>query len=769
MKVVSELINYFRHDLTVQDLRYLKEQGFYSGEVYEDYYYDEYWEEEKYYEGTDAEVKMEEITAKALDEAEKRSRKGKGGRRRKKKARVSLADFNQHLLDNYISKWEELVAPLYPLCTKVKGREKVRKALFQPYKWEESKSFQKLFSLLKYSGNWIDFEDSLMKMEVIVKYFFREAGMLGSRDQQKVRHWVMGEKKMSEDLGLEAIWWVRQVRQLQVYALRGLGKYVQQECVKGKKATLAFEQFLTSQSELFILLLLRDFSRKRSVYKGSPDALAVHFLGPEGSIEQALDAFFVCAPRDFVLTMQSLDRLPEPKGADSCETEIDRRFSKLPLPDWALKLRTLEGYTWHVRGTLLRSKKMDLDLAPKITLSWDVRDSFPKYGCIAYHLTGRPLTDPVDGLLPCSDGIFDLEKMELRAGSFVAISSFSEGLAPCKRANNSNWEFIDEWGQTQIPGLYQNAYPFSQGLAAVKKDGKWGFINTAGEEVIPFMYGVANSFSEGLAAVWYEHWWGFRNLDGDLVFSLSHPIAMVESFSEGLAAVSNGYIWGFIDSKGDLAVPLMYREVKPFSEGLAAVLEGDLWGFIDKKGAIVIPCQYSKVQPFTEGRAVVRKKGHRGDIHIDKKGEVIGRFPNGNFDPYQKNAWEVRKEYFPGKTRERQNLYTASGELIYKGLPGHKVVYIHEKILVGELDSGTDWYLIVPLSKIIEMSSESPFAPCYRSGWATLQEEYYTKIETGMWLQSQFQEIIVGGKKIIGLKGRQGFFIDWEKIKAEYE
>lgn len=48
---------------------------------------------------------------------------------------------------------------------------------------------------------------------------------------------------------------------------------------------------------------------------------------------------------------------------------------------------------------------------------------------------------------------------------------------------------------------YDELYPFSEGLAAVKKDGKFGYINTKGELVIPCQFDKACDFSDGLAIV----------------------------------------------------------------------------------------------------------------------------------------------------------------------------------------------------------------------------------------------------------------------------
>ena len=52
-----------------------------------------------------------------------------------------------------------------------------------------------------------------------------------------------------------------------------------------------------------------------------------------------------------------------------------------------------------------------------------------------------------------------------------------------------------------IPPQFDGARTFSEGLAAVKKNGKWGYIDTEGKTVIGFQYDAAYSFSEGKALV----------------------------------------------------------------------------------------------------------------------------------------------------------------------------------------------------------------------------------------------------------------------------
>src|SRR5690606_4274692 len=80
--------------------------------------------------------------------------------------------------------------------------------------------------------------------------------------------------------------------------------------------------------------------------------------------------------------------------------------------------------------------------------------------------------------------------------------------------NNGGWfesyenctEYIYEFINIEDPALsiaaeYCGAHIFSEGLAAVKKDGKWGFIDADNQPVIDFQYDYARSFRQGQAIV----------------------------------------------------------------------------------------------------------------------------------------------------------------------------------------------------------------------------------------------------------------------------
>lgn len=88
------------------------------------------------------------------------------------------------------------------------------------------------------------------------------------------------------------------------------------------------------------------------------------------------------------------------------------------------------------------------------------------------------------------------------------VKGYSEGLFVCTTADKDDdkWFFSDAHGflyGSITPDLvvFEDALPFSSGLAAVKIDGKWGYINHDFKLVIPCQYDKAESFNGSLAYV----------------------------------------------------------------------------------------------------------------------------------------------------------------------------------------------------------------------------------------------------------------------------
>jgi hypothetical protein len=137
-----------------------------------------------------------------------------------------------------------------------------------------------------------------------------------------------------------------------------------------------------------------------------------------------------------------------------------------------------------------------------------------------------------------------------RAGERVVAGwaewDFSEGL--CAVLDSSGrLGYIDTLGRTVIAGQYSWALAFSEGRAFVqlRERGKCGFIDQFGESVTPFLYEKAKTLFHDRRA-------------------------RVEIRQTGGSTLS-----GFIDRQGKLVIPAAYWYAGDFSEGLAPVLFPD--------------------------------------------------------------------------------------------------------------------------------------------------------------------------------------------------
>ena len=162
-------------------------------------------------------------------------------------------------------------------------------------------------------------------------------------------------------------------------------------------------------------------------------------------------------------------------------------------------------------------------------------------------------------------------------------------LIPCRKGYK--WGFCDRNKNLIIKPIYDDAYPFFEGLATVWLNGKCGFIDKKGSIIIQPKYYSASSFSEGLAPVRLNGKWGFIDKKGNFILQPVYDLA--GRFSEGLAEVELNDKWGYIDKKGNFVIQPVYDNALPFFEGLARVelkrLQPGSYsryrsGYIDTKG-----------------------------------------------------------------------------------------------------------------------------------------------------------------------------------------
>lgn len=192
-------------------------------------------------------------------------------------------------------------------------------------------------------------------------------------------------------------------------------------------------------------------------------------------------------------------------------------------------------------------------------------------------------------------------------------------------------------------GLYRRTRPELLGLPPEPvchrdtRTGRWSYRDPNGNDVIGPLFDEAKPFSDGKAWVRRAGALGWEVIDQE-GGTLLGPVRYrgTSPFGESLCWVRMGDEedgWQVINIQGELLVPPNgYRDPHPFHHGLAIACQGTLFGAIDRYGEVAVPFDYDDIFTATvDGRyitgftgeqlAVVERLGRRGVI--DTTGRVI--------------------------------------------------------------------------------------------------------------------------------------------------
>ena len=228
---------------------------------------------------------------------------------------------------------------------------------------------------------------------------------------------------------------------------------------------------------------------------------------------------------------------------------------------------------------------------------------------------------------------------------------FSEGLAAV--VVGDKWGFIDQTGRIVIAPRFFSAMPFKEGVACVgaffeggpinNRVGDYGYIDKTGGFLIAPQFSVAFDFSNGLARIStddYKH--GYIDKAGKVVF---WDKRLMEDFSDNRALFKTesnlpDSKTGYLDSVGREAISPTFDWGQSFSEGLACVSRNKKAGFIDTKGNVAIAFRFDSCRSFSEGLAAVMIDDKWG--YIDKAGHLViePRFADTN--PFSDGVAVVR-------------------------------------------------------------------------------------------------------------------------------
>ncbi len=238
--------------------------------------------------------------------------------------------------------------------------------------------------------------------------------------------------------------------------------------------------------------------------------------------------------------------------------------------------------------------------------------------------------------------------------------------------------YMDETGHVVIKPQFDEAYPFTEGLAAVSIGNKSGFIAASGKVIVPLQYYTAYPFSDGVAAVSIiegmgtnrRYPCGYIDHQNQFVIHLQKKFSCTE-FHEGFAVVeeydsSLGESYAtYMNKQGLTGVASHLSVAKPFSEGLALIEDFTKWFFVNSEGQTVIDLrpgrvmqssgdQYVPVGSFSEGLAQVGiivdgSSGYSRFAYMNRKGRIVFKLPD-NFTA-EGDFYDGRAQVYVAKSK----------------------------------------------------------------------------------------------------------------------
>lgn len=194
--------------------------------------------------------------------------------------------------------------------------------------------------------------------------------------------------------------------------------------------------------------------------------------------------------------------------------------------------------------------------------------------------------------------------------------SLGDGLYPvsCPPSDGSKWGYIDNSLKLKIVLNYEKAMDFSEGYAAVCKDGKWGYIDESGVTKINFDF---ESVSE-------------LDVMGE---------NMAFAFRNGLAPVKKDGKYGIINTSGEVVVEYVFDAILQGKNGVYVAKKDGEWGIITiNKEQLTVKTEATSVQSDTNGGApvntgnyIVKTSGSPLNMRNEPNGEiVVAQIPNGD-------------------------------------------------------------------------------------------------------------------------------------------
>lgn len=243
--------------------------------------------------------------------------------------------------------------------------------------------------------------------------------------------------------------------------------------------------------------------------------------------------------------------------------------------------------------------------------------------------------------------------------TFEEALPFSEDLACVKK--DGLYGFINKDGEIVIEPTYDSPNYFYNGVTVIQKDGLFGMIDRENNIIIPFEYEEITPATANYLCVKKEGKYGCINYKGETVidFTSSSPIQISEQSADHIIAVitSDNGKEGFIDLVTGFKIDPIYNFISPWNnnESIVGIALDGKNGFINLDTQVVFePFSYDNIY-FTNGLALVCVDFKYGYIDL-----------NGNYviEPIYDHGYAFSEELAFVKIGNKYGCINTKGEVV---------------------------------------------------------------------------------------------------------
>lgn len=188
------------------------------------------------------------------------------------------------------------------------------------------------------------------------------------------------------------------------------------------------------------------------------------------------------------------------------------------------------------------------------------------------------------------------ELLEFRSG-------YALGKVKATDNNPHSYYYINTQLKEEFSLKAYQAYLFWEDVAVVNSDNKtYQLLNKKGE-IFKTLTGVETLkfTSDGMLAIKVNGKWGFMNQKGDYIVNPKYDDC--ESYKYGYAKVKTGTKWGIIDKSGTEIFEPKYENIVPGENGIF-IFYNTAWGIMDKTGKVIVQPNFPTITVFEKERAL---------------------------------------------------------------------------------------------------------------------------------------------------------------------